>query len=252
MIEHRFIYRELKNENYEDLIIKYIDHNALFMYDLEKNGKKLFFSNINYFENEEGEELALVYYTDVTALYSDNNLKSIDDFALNTDLPLILKNYCDSLTNIPNSNFFISLADKLIHELNDSGKQMAFVSFSLMDFRNFNERYGVNEGNKVLVTLASALESVFSKKRCARIEGNIFAACGDKTLRSVRSLPPRRRGGSPSGPPGCRSAEGAASSGKGMKGDPAPRIPGDRLSAGAEKVPHRLRNCLREGCPLLR
>ncbi len=181
LIEHRFINRELKNENYEDLIIKYIDHNALFMYDLEKNGKKLFFSNINYFENEEGEELALVYYTDVTALYSDNNLKSIDDFALNTDLPLILKNYCDSLTNIPNSNFFISLADKLIHELNDSGKQMAFVSFSLMDFRNFNERYGVNEGNKVLVTLASALESVFSKKRCARIEGNIFAACGDKT-----------------------------------------------------------------------
>ncbi|MFA3790155.1 diguanylate cyclase [Aliiglaciecola sp. SL4] len=69
--------------------------------------------------------------------------------------------YYDPLTNIPNRRFFIDHAHRLIKSCNRRGALVAFGLLDIDDFKVFNDTYGHDAGDIVLVDTAKFLNGFF-------------------------------------------------------------------------------------------
>ena len=134
-----------------------------------------------------GERLAVVWYSD-EGPYSDEN-KGMFEQAMEH---LLLKQGSiqdlgyDSMTGLPNINYFFKLADKARDDILNRGETPVLLYFDFNDMKNYNLRYGFAEGDKLIVGLSRILSSHFSNINCSRLSGDHFVAVtSDKGLEQV-------------------------------------------------------------------
>ena len=134
-----------------------------------------------------GEQLAVVWYSD-EGPYSEEN-KHLFEQAMEH---LLLDHGCiqdlgyDSMTGLPNMNYFFKLSEKTVDDILKRGETPVLLYFDFNDMRNYNLRYGFAEGDKLIVGLSRILSLHFSNINCSRLSGDHFVAItGDKGLEQI-------------------------------------------------------------------
>ena len=82
----------------------------------------------------------------------------------------------DLLTGMFNMNFFIDIANRELRELYDKGASPVILSFNLSGMKRFNNKYGHDEGDKLLVAFSDILRRFFGVTKCSRFGEDHFYA----------------------------------------------------------------------------
>ncbi len=72
----------------------------------------------------------------------------------------------DNLTGLSNYKGFLENAETFLHLMKNNGDYMGALAVDIKDLKKINEDYGRKEGDRAIMTVASALESVFSSRNC--------------------------------------------------------------------------------------
>nr|MCR4631689.1 bifunctional diguanylate cyclase/phosphodiesterase [Treponema sp.] len=83
-------------------------------------------------------------------------------------------NLVDYLTGLPNITYFLSLADAKKKSMFKNKKNPCLIYIDLYGMRKFNNTFGFEEGNKLLISLGKLLVNVFGLENCCRIGGDDF------------------------------------------------------------------------------
>ena len=110
--------------------------------------------------------------------------------SLMTKESLIRDNFYDTLTGLPNMSYFIQLADAAKKRLFSVGKIPAVLFMDMVGMKFFNEKYGLREGDILLVEFANILRKYASNEDCGRIGQDHFAMflCADDIESIVEQL----------------------------------------------------------------
>lgn len=82
----------------------------------------------------------------------------------------------DGLTGLPTRWYFLQLAKDGSSLLKDLGEKPVLLAFDLAGLRGFNSRYGMDEGDRLLVAFADILKGRIGMERCARFGEDHFYA----------------------------------------------------------------------------
>ncbi len=88
---------------------------------------------------------------------------------------LIRDNFYDTLTGLPNMSYFLQLADAGKEALYKAGRTPGIVFFDLTGMKYFNEKYGLREGDNLLVSFGMILKKYFPNENCGRMGQDHFA-----------------------------------------------------------------------------
>ncbi|MCR5675845.1 MAG: bifunctional diguanylate cyclase/phosphodiesterase [Lachnospiraceae bacterium] len=98
----------------------------------------------------------------------------------------------DPLTGLPNMHYFRSHADQMLKESLSAGDRPEFLYFDINNFKEFNETYGFQSGDRLLRNLADRMEELFSEALVARISDDHFivltALSGEENFEKARAL----------------------------------------------------------------
>ena len=72
----------------------------------------------------------------------------------------------DSLTGLWNYKGFLEQSETLLHLMNNNGGYMGALAIDIKGLANYNNTFGRQAGDKVIVNVASALENIFSSRNC--------------------------------------------------------------------------------------
>lgn len=86
--------------------------------------------------------------------------------------------YVDSLTGMLNKQY---LSDGLIKPASDSFENFGGILLDIKSFKNFNEAFGYNRGDRIIESISSRLKELFTGKIILRISGNRFLAVFENT-----------------------------------------------------------------------
>lgn len=130
------------------------------------------------------------YLSAVIAIsFSDNSLEIIEDQANEyKELQHIMRR--DQMTGLYNhENFYVKLADA-INDYHSGNLSFCLAMIDIDDFKKFNDTYGHDEGDKVLMKLADAMRSCCdSNDRLCRYGGEEFAIIfGNKSLDAAKTV----------------------------------------------------------------
>ncbi len=81
----------------------------------------------------------------------------------------------DYLTGLPNMTYFLSLADAKKKSMFKNKKNPCLIYIDLYGMRKFNNTFGFEEGNKLLISLGKLLVDFFGLENCCRIGGDDLA-----------------------------------------------------------------------------
>ena len=129
-----------------------------------------------------GERLAFVWYFD-EGLYSEI-FGNQGDFDLRYNR--ILKASSDSktqydyLTGMPVMSYFVDLAAEGNRETRKNGHKPVMLFFDICGIRDFNRRYGFEEGDNLIKALSRLLVSQFSNENCSRFGHDQFVVYTDE------------------------------------------------------------------------
>ena len=84
-------------------------------------------------------------------------------------------NLVDYLTGLPNMTYFLSLADAKKKSMFKNKKNPCLIYIDLYGMRKFNNTFGFEEGNNLLISLGKLLVNFFGLENCCRIGGDDFA-----------------------------------------------------------------------------
>ncbi|SFK91124.1 PAS domain S-box-containing protein/diguanylate cyclase (GGDEF) domain-containing protein [Lachnospiraceae bacterium KH1T2] len=89
------------------------------------------------------------------------------------------RDFFDFLTGFPVMSYFLelSLAEKNIFQR--EGKRIAMLAFDLNGMKSYNGKYGIDEGNNLLIAFAEILKGHFGEKSCSRFGEDHFYAFAD-------------------------------------------------------------------------
>lgn len=107
----------------------------------------------------------LIYTTSIIIKFAKSVFDEIKDNMSKDELKQIA--YTDQLTGIPNRNAFISKINNIDIE------KVMLVSFDLNNLKYYNDRFGHDKGDHLLVTMAETLKRVFGNN-AYRIGGDEF------------------------------------------------------------------------------
>ncbi|QFJ55965.1 EAL domain-containing protein [Pseudobutyrivibrio xylanivorans] len=88
---------------------------------------------------------------------------------------LIRDNFYDTLTGLPNMSYFLQLADAGKKNILSEGFTPGIIFIDLTGMKFFNEKYGLREGDNLLVACAQILKKYFSNENCGRMGSDHFA-----------------------------------------------------------------------------
>ncbi|SHI60008.1 sensor domain-containing protein [Pseudobutyrivibrio xylanivorans] len=114
----------------------------------------------------------------VEGLNSDNPLteKLASNFNdIMTKESLIRDNFYDTLTGLPNMSYFLSLAEAGGRKYRKEGYAPAMLFFDLKGMKYFNEKYGLREGDNLIIATANTLKKYFTNENCGRMGSDHFA-----------------------------------------------------------------------------
>ena len=129
---------------------------------------------------DEGIRLAQVYYIDEGS-YVDDAVTDVMDLnrtlsgALHQD-SIGRENFYDFQTGLPGINYFFELAEAGGEALRAKGETPVMLFFDLDGMKLFNQRFGYEEGDKLLRAFSQALVDHFSNENCCHIVADHFAA----------------------------------------------------------------------------
>ena len=136
---------------------------------LHSHGEHFFTSN--------GIMLSSTIYM-VEGLNSDNPLTETLASNFNdimTKESLIRDNFYDTLTGLPNMSYFLQLAEAGGRRYRKEGHAPAMVFFDLTGMKYFNEKYGLQEGDNLIIATANILKKYFTNENCGRMGSDHFA-----------------------------------------------------------------------------
>ena len=140
-------------------------------------------SHGSHFFTENGTMLsATIYMVEGMGADADNPL--VESLASNykelmTKESLIRDNFYDTLTGLPNMSYFLTLADAGKEAILNAGKTPGIVFFDLTGMKYFNEKFGLKEGDNLLVAFAVILKKYFPNENCGRMGQDHFAVFTD-------------------------------------------------------------------------
>ena len=82
--------------------------------------------------------------------------------------------YRDHLTNLHNRRYFYEQGEAIYKQAKEKGSPLALAVLSIDYFKPFNENYGHQAGDEVLIFLAQELEHGFSRFVVSRMDGDQF------------------------------------------------------------------------------
>ena len=88
---------------------------------------------------------------------------------------LIRDNFYDTLTGLPNMSYFLTLADAGKDAIKANGKTPGIVFFDFTGMKYFNEKYGLREGDNLIVSFGMILKKFFPNENCGRMGQDHFA-----------------------------------------------------------------------------
>ena len=88
---------------------------------------------------------------------------------------LIRDNFYDTLTGLPNMSYFLQLAEAGGRRYRKEGYAPAMVFFDLTGMKYFNEKYGLQEGDNLLIATSIILKKYFTNENCGRMGSDHFA-----------------------------------------------------------------------------
>ncbi len=112
---------------------------------------------------EDGSRIAIIYYADL----SEYELIMAD----NTDNFSHLQNddfYTDSLTNLPNFNYFNKYSEDRVNAIRVLGAEPVILYYDLDSMQSYNTSYGIQKGDELMMLVASILSQEFSMAQIIR------------------------------------------------------------------------------------
>ncbi|SDB05744.1 diguanylate cyclase (GGDEF) domain-containing protein [Pseudobutyrivibrio sp. YE44] len=88
---------------------------------------------------------------------------------------LIRDNFYDTLTGLPNMSYFLQLAESGKMTIIESGHIPGILFFDLTGMKFFNDKYGIREGDNLLVSFSMILKKYFPNENCGRMGSDHFA-----------------------------------------------------------------------------
>ena len=134
---------------------------------------------------EDGTELIVTYYMPEGPYEESSKFRSktesiqkrIQD-RVNEEMheeSLIRENYYDKLTGLPSMTYFLTLSEAGQRAIQDDKKVPVTLFIDLTGMKSFNEKYGFEEGDRLLIEAAKVLKSNFSNENCGRFGQDHFA-----------------------------------------------------------------------------
>lgn len=136
---------------------------------LHSHGEHFFTSN--------GTMLSATIYM-VEGLDGDNPLSeklasNFNDIMIKESL--IRDNFYDTLTGLPNMSYFLQLAEAGGRRFRKEGYTPAMVFIDMTGMKYFNEKYGLREGDNLIVATSIILKKYFTNENCGRMGSDHFA-----------------------------------------------------------------------------
>ncbi|MCR5420710.1 MAG: EAL domain-containing protein [Lachnospiraceae bacterium] len=96
----------------------------------------------------------------------------------------------DELTGIYNMYYFRKKAKEYLRESQSLGDTIDLIYFDIVNFKNYNERYGFEAGNELLKEIAQTLKDLFCNGEVARLSDDHFIVLSKEQLpeRKIRLL----------------------------------------------------------------
>ncbi len=85
----------------------------------------------------------------------------------------------DFLTKFPTMSYFLKLATAKRDLMQAEGRKIAMLAFDLNGMKSYNGKYGIDEGNNLLIAFADILKAHFGRKCCSRFGEDHFYAYAD-------------------------------------------------------------------------
>lgn len=80
----------------------------------------------------------------------------------------------DSLTGLPNRNYFLKLAEEGCKSIFAQKLNPIVIAFDFNGMKTFNSRYGVDEGDRFILAFTAILKKYFERKNCSRFAEDHF------------------------------------------------------------------------------
>ncbi|QFJ56348.1 EAL domain-containing protein [Pseudobutyrivibrio xylanivorans] len=133
---------------------------------------------------ENGVRLAVVWYTDQGA-YVENVIKENNPLFNSLNTQLQERSYTnqaghDYLTGLPTMTHFFELAESGCNVIRDSGNTPAILFMDFNGMKAFNQKYGLEEGDKFLKSFSEEIIELFSHESCSRFTADHFCAFTDE------------------------------------------------------------------------
>ena len=133
---------------------------------------------------EDGTRLAFVWYTDQGAFVGDG--KKEKDGILNAlknqlaERSISIKAGHDYLTGLPSMTYFFELADVGCANIRKSGKTPVILFTDFGGMKVYNQKYGLEEGDRFLKAFSEEIIGIFSHENCSRFSADHFCIFTDE------------------------------------------------------------------------
>lgn len=133
---------------------------------------------------ENGVRLAFVWYADRGVYVEDgkNDKNSLLNIFKNqlAGRSLNIKLGHDYLTGLPSMTYFFELAEAGCRELRQNGKTPVILFLDFNGMKGFNQKYGLEEGDKYLKAFSEEIVEIFSHENCSRFNADHFCVYTDQ------------------------------------------------------------------------
>ena len=128
------------------------------------------------YPTEDGTEIAVFLYSDLTESEQENRLLTGHFKMLRND-----RFYTDPVTGLPNLNFLMEFSDDLLDKVRRDGEMPALVYFDVIGLRFYNNQYGISRGDELLCLIAELIGKEFPESFVGRGADDHFILLSDIT-----------------------------------------------------------------------
>jgi diguanylate cyclase (GGDEF)-like protein len=155
------------------------------LYRFRKNGEyRIIHSYGKHIYKENGVRLAFVWYTDHGPYVDDgrnengsivNSLKKeLQERSFN------IKVGHDYLTGLPSMSYFFELAEAGCREMRKNGKKPVILFMDFNGMKGYNQKYGLEEGDRFIKAFSEQMINQFSHENCSRFTADHFCVFCDE------------------------------------------------------------------------
>ncbi len=128
---------------------------------------------------EDGTRLEMCWYTDHGPFVDNAEIESDGNLALSLSLAITERTSrrtlsYDYLTGFPSMTNFFELAREGCRAMRENGKDPVILFLDFNGMKSYNQKYGMEEGDKFLIAFSRILIDHFSNQNCSRFSADHF------------------------------------------------------------------------------